>query len=145
MRNDQLTERSKYPFYTVETAEILFDLVLDGYDDVRSLAAGLLRAFEQPATLPRSGGQEDMYQVDILERAEKLARETGRASVGDGLGRIHDLRFARCWPFNTKNEDCSTQLEHLLQSLEFDIKQAELNLAAAVAFAPLHARFIALR
>ena len=107
---------------------------MDGFNDVRSTSASLLRVFDA-STL-----QEAL--ILILPRAELLMQSTGRADYSDGFGRLCEL-----------SHDCSVRsrramhsyTEDLCQGLIRDVNVAERDLNKAIANAPMHGRMIALR
>ena len=80
-----------------------------------------------------------------MGRADTMIKDTGRASVGDGWGRLCNLQVSLPKLFDTKDMDLAAHLDSLVEVLERDMDHAERNLTSAVASAPLHARFIALR
>ncbi|KAK6538811.1 hypothetical protein TWF694_010376 [Orbilia ellipsospora] len=65
---------------------LLAERIIDPYDDIRSLAAGLIKELRQSNELP---------WPQILQRAQKLIEHSGRPGQGNGLSRIlevlHDL------------------------------------------------------
>ena len=128
--------------------DILLDLVLDAYDDVRNLATSLLYAL-QPRTTNYTqsidGSEAPSSRPDVLRHVEALVADTGRASHGDGLGRLYELQFAGVAPFAKAQTTQYAQLDGLLQLLESDICRAEKFLAAAVATSPIPAHLVALR
>ena len=135
-------------FFTSCNAGIFLDLLMDGYGDVRSSAARILMLFPKDCSLIVRHPRPDAYRsegVDIYRRAEDLTKDTGRASIADGLGQLNQLSIDHSFAHGEPADTCGARLEGLVRSLETDINSAESNLAAAVASAPLHARFISLR
>ncbi|MCJ1478167.1 hypothetical protein MMC13_006843 [Lambiella insularis] len=153
-----------FEFYSVQVMRVLLDLCMDPFDDVRSLAATLLNMLPNSMlaapTEPLLTKAETITSSNInqhlgdpvlsffLKRAEYLMRRTGRADYADGLGRLYDLSYSRCGE-NVSTRDAATIrasiLEHLLGSLEDDVRIAQHDLQAAVSSAPVHGRFITLR
>ncbi|KAL6704178.1 hypothetical protein ACN47E_008435 [Coniothyrium glycines] len=128
---------------------ILFDLILDPFDDVRDAAVSVIHlclvslsqteADNAMATFPR-----------FLARAEETMLRTGRADHADGVARAYGLIFAIVSDNTTqlKATRCSSKLEvfrYLKQTLSDTLSVAHNNLAEAVDGRPVHGIFAALR
>ncbi len=121
---------------------LLIDLTMNSFDDVRSLAASLLKCVElRPNLLLRT-----------IDRGEKVMCRTGRADHADGYGRLMDVALSTCpkdscqAPFSSPVLIRSqVSVGSLLSTLEADITTATIDLRCAVASAPIHGRLIALR
>lgn len=163
-----LTARSKDPLfselYSIPAMQVLLDLCMDAFDDVRSAAVTLLSVFPYPMLVAFTGSESATEYIkastkgtqpgsrlmlsSILRRAESLMRRTGRADYADGVGRLYDLTYLWCGELE-RNQRCDTPtldiLENLLTGLEDDVRTAQNDLQAATSSAPVHGRFIALR
>lgn len=141
---------------------------MDPFDDVRGMAAGILKDFpslgvSSPNNPMRKGYDLVSSETDqrahitmdhqvlslALTRAERLMSRTGRADFADGVGRLYDLTY-RCCLFNNNdtnvvNSKRSEVRKALISGLEKDIMIAQENLRMAISTAPLHGRLIALR
>ena len=158
-KSSQLVELYKSPFIY-----LLLELVMNPFDDVRTMAASLLH--EHYATVMEKQTTSDIAELSVcsrgysgsswdysalelmLQRSEALSRRTGRADYADGVGRLYHLRYLFC-DKNEKLDDepCERHLllEGLISGLEMDIQVAHDNLQTAIASAPLHGHLIALR
>lgn len=134
----------------------LFDLIMDRFDDVRSMAAACLTALKKDAryrkfTLHDSMGthissspvpsSSDGDLRVLLDRCVELGRRTARFDHSDGTAKASQLiyRFSN---------DASERLDFLSKSLallEHKLEIAEKDLGRAVLDAPVHGDFAALR
>ncbi|KAK3331951.1 putative death-receptor fusion protein-domain-containing protein [Cercophora scortea] len=124
---------------------VLFDLMMDPFDDVRESASILLGLFphevvEAPAG-PDSGSKTLLESLrDFCLRAQALADRTGRADHGDGAARAHGLL---CKWLSTKELQMNL-VSNIIQGLEDKISKAEADLGHAAIENPVHANFAAL-
>lgn len=148
-RNVDISEFSPSKTFEPATVRLLLDMLLDPFEDVRGLAAAILKM--APSDTYVLGSKVDVAAkhnsnasaIDLeqfLSRAEDASKRTGRADLADGVARIHELRY------NVADnvEKCS-MLERLVSDLERSVLIAEGNLATAVLDAPIHGRFASLR
>ena len=125
---------------------MLVDRTVDAFEDIRSLAAFLLKGIlADRVTIAlndiSSGSPDDGL---ILKRAEFAMRRSGRADFADGAGRLHDVLFG----FDGLGIRGMTTLDalySLIETLETEVQLAVSDLREAVATAPIHGRLIALR
>ena len=144
---------------------------MDPFDDVRGMAAGILKG--SPSFGPSNASNPNDVMTEGLEmisdkkdesfhtcvnqqdllltltRAEYLMYHSGRADYADGVGRLYGLKYECC---SLDDEDPkvgsskrSEVIEALVLQLEEDIMIAQKNMRMAVSAAPLHGRLIALR
>ena len=139
--------------YTEGLCRLLFDLIMDSFDDVRSLATSIL-LFIRGGPLHRQIEMSTANPVNelttvkpslVVSRAEKVMRATCRADHADGLARLNLLTWQLAAPIENGYETKSALLEVLISGLEADLEKAHSSLRFAVANAPLHGRIIALR
>ena len=122
----------------------LLDILIDPFDDVRDLAATVLRLLFSDSryqkVLPPSRGQKEIL-AEFMVKSNQLTNQTGRADHANGVARAYELlhRFSG-------NEDSQFDvLSELIASLSGRISSAERNLGTAVLDAPTHGLFAALR
>ena len=145
----------------------LYDLLLDPFDDVRQWAAMVVEFCIQrdsAVLVPSPAGtmEEKIHEVDqngkvtadalvidtVLHRAEKKAKQTGRADHADGVGRLYELLYLsnRVIVESTKRHYSSFQiLDRLISDMEKEVKIATNDLLQAIGNASLHGHLIALR
>ena len=139
----------------------------DPFDDVRGIAATLLRQILQSKQLSLNLPQVDgiplvlfgkkgytasnmtqKYLSLALSKVKIMTCRTGRADWADAVGRTYDLMYEHCTNFEhlMSGSECAVIiLEHLLSALEHDIKIAQGNLRLATSTASMHGNIIALR
>jgi hypothetical protein len=160
----QASGEISWPFhiiiFTPWALRSLLDLVMDSFDDVRSLAVTLL----EMSNLSATESDVELRKVNVcpyhcdcslsgliafIERAEELMLSTGRADHADGVSRAYALLFAK-----TDNDRslpaCGTSIkdkcwctrpgvcQHLIASLQRTIEVGEQDLSLAVQRFPLH-------
>ena len=153
-----------YSSFTRSLLRPLFDLLMDPFDDVRSMAASILlivleniwkphfrslegEAVQVPLPIAVRGDEGDarLDLPSLLSRVQSTLRTTGRADHADGVGRLYCV----IWQFGRKNPDWhvnkSLVTDHLLSGLDEDINVAGTDLRLAVGTRPLHGHLIALR
>ncbi|KAI9734539.1 MAG: hypothetical protein M1834_002140 [Cirrosporium novae-zelandiae] len=133
---------------------MLFDLIVDPFDDVRLTATMLLDLAPEESLLGRSDASEqnskdvqDVRLLTILQQAEGMMRRTGRADHSDGVARLYQILFTKC-EFGKSNkwwQSRSAIVDHILVELERGVQVAKMNLRLAVSSAPIHGYLIALR
>lgn len=119
----------------------LAEMVMDPFDDVRSLSASLLKA-------SALGTGEFLYS-DRLESYIMVAKNrmirTGRANISDGYARLVELSYH----FGSMQHELGTGIFFTPQAVLHDICEgltlASLNLQMAVTTPQLHGQFSALR
>jgi hypothetical protein len=143
----------------------LLDLIMDSFDDVRSMAAlilnNIMSNLDSPNNLfkpdlmfkskdhdapafPMQFSQPHRYGFSYaIDRAKTLVSSTGRANHADGFGRLYRLVFDFDRLLITN--DRLSVLDNLLSSLVENIRNSRGNLSLAVGYSPLHGNLIALR
>lgn len=125
---------------------LLFDLMLDPFDDVRDSASILLGLLPQELVGTTAGTTLDSEGLlgtlrEFCARAQALADTTGRADHGDGAARSHGLLCR--W---LDNQDLRINLvSNVIQSLEDKITKAEKDLGHAALENPVHGDFAAIK
>ncbi|KAL5117570.1 hypothetical protein ACEQ8H_004463 [Pleosporales sp. CAS-2024a] len=128
---------------------VLMDLILDPFDDIRSLAVSVL----QICVLAQPVADQDTVLASVhsfLQRAESMQLRTGRADQADGVARAYSLMYSLLDSYSgVKNPTAFPSslavLLSLRQTLQTTISFAEHNLLEAVNGQPVHATFAALR
>ena len=131
-----------------EMTDLLIDLLLNAFDDVRSAAAEIM-------SLMGSGSQqqtvtgETPLAVKILAQAEQRLVLSGRADHADGVAHLYSILFSQCSHLISDREQWWSSkcgiLEHLLHTVEQTIEVAIVDINKAVSNHPLHGFFIGLR
>jgi hypothetical protein len=123
--------------------QLVMNLLLDPFDDVRSAAADLVEAetledFKASLTVQESiNTQFDKF----CTRANSLASRTARADHSDGVARSYRLL---CYSATTTAAKIAIPWK-ILTALEPKLDAAETDLARAVLAAPIHGDFASLR
>lgn len=122
----------------------LLDSLVDPFDDVRDLAATVLRLLfsdeRYEKALPPNRDRR-LVLSEFLGRANQLANQTGRADHANGVARAYELLHR----FSGDTDAQFGVFSDLLASLGDRISSAERNLGAAVLDAPTHGLFSALK
>ena len=87
------------------------------------------------------GSTKPQVLLDFIDRAQVIAKRTGRADYGDGVARSYEILYG----LSSCIEDRLTLIESLVSQLELKVEVAEKNLAVAVLEAPVHSSFAALK
>ncbi|KAK0736952.1 putative death-receptor fusion protein-domain-containing protein [Apiosordaria backusii] len=124
---------------------LLFDLLLDPFDDVRDAASTLLGLIPQEMIareVMRSQNQETLLDLlrEFCGRASALADRTGRADHGDGAARARGLL---CSWLNDQHLQIQ-YLAEVVRWIETKISKAEQDLGHAAIESPVHADFAAI-
>lgn len=160
----------KKQFFGSRCVRLLLDLVMDPFDDIRSVASSLLKTvlwnmypwntefkmgFTSPfmdssichfEVMPRPTYND--YVLIATRQAEDMMYLTGRADHADGVGRLYSLLHDSCNNLGTPvawSDNGWFIMNHVLSALENDIKIARKDIHIAVKTAPLHGKLIALR
>lgn len=104
-------------------------------------------------TRDKAGNDEDLRKVNDsllieLNKAENIARTTGRADHADGFGRLNNLLFTyNGAPAKPASSDHSRYsfVERIISTLEEEVDTAKDDILFAVSSRPLHGHLIALR
>ncbi len=112
---------------------ILLDLLLDPFDDVRSLAATLLKMI--PATYTYLWEPMDRF----LSRAQSMYQRSGRADHADGVARGFEIMYS------LHKADGLVVVEKLVLGIEEKLAVASRSLTSAVSCAPIHGELAGLR
>ncbi|GAB7339803.1 hypothetical protein MBLNU457_6351t1 [Dothideomycetes sp. NU457] len=127
---------------TADTRDILLDLLLDPFDDVRATAASILRL--SGSAIQKSSDTEDDHNslIPVLDAAEELSERSGRADQADGAAHLYAILFdqARADTANSRPWFCSRYgiVDHLLTQVEDILSLLETDSAKAVTNHPLH-------
>ena len=79
--------------------------------------------------------------LDFINRAQAIAKRTGRADYGDGVARSFEILYC----LRTSTDARLTLIEDLVEQLELKVEIAETDLTRAVLEAPIHGNFAALK
>ncbi|KAK0646502.1 putative death-receptor fusion protein-domain-containing protein [Cercophora newfieldiana] len=125
-------------------ARLLFDLILDPFDDVRDGACVLLGLLPQDLLVVPSqdGDSVDLRRIlgQFCNNAQALANRTGRADHGDGAARSKGLL---CKWLGTQEARLGV-VEEALGELEGKVEKAERDLGHAAIENPVHGEFAAI-
>lgn len=159
-------------FVGFQLIRLLFDLIIDPFDDVRSAAASLLRdllsnvdssnMLINPNALLQFKNDDDesaiktappilhdfnKILVSTMDRAKVRMSFTGRADHADAFGRLCHLKFDFYDFIKTSTEigDRISVLDNLLSSLSDDVIKLQNNFNFAVGSSSLHGNLVALR
>lgn len=172
-RTDSKSHNTAHDFLLgFQPIRLLFDLIMDPFDDVRSAAASLLRdllsnvdsknIFLHPNISIKLQNNKDRSHIDnsspvrhdfknifvsTLNRAENMMSCTGRADHADGFGRFCHLKFDFYHVINTSvgTQGRISVLDDLLSYLSENITNLRNDFSFAVGSSPLHGNLIALR
>ncbi|MCJ1464709.1 hypothetical protein MMC07_003322 [Pseudocyphellaria aurata] len=161
---------NKKQFFGSRCVRLLLDLVMDPFDDVRSVASSLLKTIlwnMHPWNTEFRAGFTSPFMESSLSKFEAMARTTyndfvllatrqadimmcltGRADHADGVGRLYSLLHDSCDNLGTPvawSDNRWSIVIHVLSGLENDIKIARKDIHIAVKSAPLHGKLIAMR
>lgn len=129
--------------------DLLLDLLLDPFDDVRQGAAEILSVAPAPGTSNGRGHGGSHRLVDVLNNAEHTMMLTGRADHADGVAHLYNTVFNRCATTQCSGAEWWLSkygvLEHLVEKLEDTLNIAAQDMTRAVSKHPLHGLFISLR
>lgn len=153
--------------FTPWVQQSLLHLLMDPFEDVRSLAAALLdissfplRATETKCRMDVQFATSTDYAltdfVEFIQQAEELMMLSGRADHADGVSLAYALLFSKVDAKSHSLREISqgqvtvlgTKLgifNHLVSSLERTIRIGENDLSAAVQSFPLHGTLASLR
>lgn len=127
----------------------LRDLLMNPFEDIRSLAASLLASSFQKSS--RHFNVVDSGMATLIERAEVKMLQSGRADQADGLAHMYAIIF-RYAPLNctalTEQNWWYSKLDiisHLVNKLERSIHLARQNIARAIIQFPLHGLLLSIR
>ncbi|SLM37623.1 hypothetical protein LPUS_07541 [Lasallia pustulata] len=148
--NGQSTREINGDCFNDRIVRLLFDLLMDPFEDVRSMAVLILKLgvldsgspcqdsksgvppsqfFDGNLVQPSADAQLSL--VEVLRRAQDMMHRTGRADHADGAGRIHDLLYFRTDDLDMPNDVWKSRLdmvENVLSNLKAGIKIAKENL-----------------
>ncbi|KAF2734774.1 HEAT repeat protein-like protein [Polyplosphaeria fusca] len=131
---------------------LLFDLLVDPYDDIRDISASLLEVcFHSLPSMQHISATHDLKR--FIDRAESIMVQSGRADQADGVARSYALLFNQSVdvseaPDGTNDSQQYTKLgtvTQLVEKLEETIMIATRDLSYAVQGRPAHGLFAALR
>lgn len=132
----------KWPFtmqiITADMERLLFDLVLDPFDDVRQTAYSILAI---ACNYMMDNSRDNV--APVIKRAENTTLATGRADHADGVAHLWGLQTL----LNDLRSEASQQaiVERLLGQLEQSLSVARRGLAAAVVQYPVHGLLTSIR
>lgn len=149
MRAKTASPTANWPFHldviTPSMTDLLLDLLLDPFDDVRQGAAEIL------SIAPNDAPDHDDANrlVTILRKAEAMMMSSGRADQADGVAHLYNTIFSRSSESAQKGDNWWLSkfgvVEHLLKVLETTLEIAAKDMSKAVSKHPLHGLFISLR
>ncbi|KAI5362248.1 hypothetical protein Slin15195_G058990 [Septoria linicola] len=156
----------KWPFQmavlNVELHQLLLNLLLDPFDDVRQSAFLLLGLYcstqdrdesigapPMVGALPKKYGVPKIY-VGALDCAEAVMYATGRADHADGVAYLYSLYYQSCladqqMPSAWQYAETTVLTDRLLKKLTVFVEAAQQSLSEAVASYPLHGLLTSLR
>ncbi|EEY20614.1 conserved hypothetical protein [Verticillium alfalfae VaMs.102] len=140
------SNEEEVPFFsTFDTTwtRILFDLVMDAFEDVRAISNEILMVFfTEPRFKDTISPLGHIRTVtEFLGRAEDITRRTARADHSDGLARSYEL-LSR---IHGQQEERLLVVASLVDLLEGKLSLAEIDLGKAVLEAPIYGYFASLR
>ncbi|KAK6007001.1 hypothetical protein QM012_006009 [Aureobasidium pullulans] len=131
-----------------EMTDLLIDLLLNAYDDVRSIAAEILSLVESDPQQQSSVGDTPML-VKVLAQAEEMSIFSGRADHADGVAHLYSILFSQCSHLTVDSKQWWASkhgiLERLIHTVEQTIQIVSMDIGRAVSEHPLHGLFISLR
>lgn len=131
-----------------EMTDLLIDLLLNAYDDVRSTAAEILSLVDSGSQQP-SGVGDTPTLVKVLTQAEQMLIFSGRADHADGVAHLYSILFSQCSTLTSDSEQWWASkhgtLEYLVYKVEQTVRTASVDIGRAVSKHPLHGLFISLR
>lgn len=166
---------SQWPFHLKIINDLarrlLFDLLLDPFDDVRQGALNILKIDKPILQVPNAASQRanvahensilshgvdasaNAYEDVVLDRAKTIMLRTGRVDHADGVARLFDLRSYGCSQRQYTAQQSGphsvdsrlTIVTDLMTLLEKSLEAARVNISHAVSSFPLHGIFTALR
>ena len=134
---------------TAKMIRVLFDQILDPFDDIRDAAISILHICLE--TLPQA--QKDTVLSTIprfISRAEKTMLQTGRADQADGVARAYGLIFSLATESqaglpNTYFSSKLALFKYLANQLNNTLDVAQHNLLEAINGRPIHGTYAAIR
>ncbi|CAD0106145.1 unnamed protein product [Aureobasidium uvarum] len=131
-----------------EMTELLTDLLLDAFDDVRLTAAEILSLVNSDSQ--QQGSVEETPElVKVLAQAENMLVLSGRADHADGVAHLYSILFSQCSELTSDREQWwtskCTMLEYLVRNVEQTVQTAVVDISRAISENPLHGLFISLR
>lgn len=131
-----------------EMTDLLIDLLLNAYDDVRSTAAEVLSLVDSGSRQQNDVGDTPIL-VKVLAQAEEMLIFSGRADHADGVAHLYSILFSQCSNLTSDSEQWWASkygiLERLVHTIEQTIRTASVDIGRAVSKHPLHGLFISLR
>jgi hypothetical protein len=123
---------------------LLQDLLMDPFEDVRTLAASLLTMQANVVEV----SSRTMYSK-FLKKAEHIMLLSGRADHADGVSRVNAIVFEAAGRLNLASNESQvsreSQMESLIRRLEERVLVAKNNMAQAVGKFPMHGVLSSLR
>jgi len=127
---------------SAKTRDILLDLLLDPFDDVRATAASILRLSGSALQKPQDIGDDHNDLIPVLDAAKELSKRSGRADQADGVAHLYAILFdqARADTADSRSWFCSRYgiVDHLVSQVENILSLLETDSAKAVTNHPLH-------
>lgn len=150
--------------YTRSLLRPLFDLTMDPFDDVRSVAGSALRFILDGISKPQNASHEikptyglipimtiASEEGDVLNlrkslyRAQLMLQSTSRADHADGVARLYGLIWQSCTDKYSWHVSKSFIVDELFTGLEWDVSITAADLRLAVGTRPLHGHLTSLR
>lgn len=129
----------------LDMTSLLVDLLMDPFDDVRAMSASILRL-----DMGRGANEDSsMNLAKVLQKAERLSKQSGRADQADGVAHMYRILFDR---YSSRLEGQNDWwrskrgiLDHLITEAEKTLKLISTDMALAVAEHPLHGILLSIR
>ncbi|KAK9456331.1 putative death-receptor fusion protein-domain-containing protein [Dipodascopsis uninucleata] len=138
----------EFPFhldlFDKETVNLLFDNLLNKYEDIRKTAGDILKMAPEAAFF---GSSEENSIIEFIDYKAQEGFELVRGirfREGDGGARVLDVCYYLTRRFVSRDA-ANSFLDRLVDILDNAVKIAEDNLISAVAKHPVHGYFTALR
>ncbi|KAI4724759.1 hypothetical protein E4T49_07502 [Aureobasidium sp. EXF-10728] len=131
-----------------EMTDLLIDLLLNAFDDVRSTAAEILSLVDSNPQ-QQDSAKETPILVKVLAQAEKMLVLSGRADHADGVAHLYSILYSQCSALTSDREQwwasrCA-MLESLVLKVEQTVQVVVVDISRAISKHPLHGLFISLR
>ncbi|WPH02770.1 Hypothetical protein R9X50_00563800 [Acrodontium crateriforme] len=132
---------TKWPFtlqvLTPRLRRLLLDLLIDPFDDVRQLAASILKL--PLITTEDAKSTQNMHDVQqALDRAESAMLATGRADHADGVANLYSL-------LHHQSEVKNSVIDRLIEKLDKMLEIGRTDITQAVERYPAHGLLTSLR
>lgn len=143
--------------FSIDLSRLLVDLLLDPFEDIRSMSSSLLSLFPVDIPSPQNSLTSpnpiriSQYFLEALRRAEILASNTSRADHTDTVARLYGELFACTLSESGQSENLSWSdtrygvVDAILKKLEVKLSTQGSLFTSTFRDAPLHGYVSALR